>query len=285
MGFLNDLTSGIASTIDDWVTDPIRDTLRGATTEPTSPVEDGLDQGANQVYDISQDGFQAVEGFLRWVAGFGETVRGLGEWLQANGRLIPLAGDGVELVGAFFAGIGDVTAGFFHGVAGAVTFIEAFFAMVQTLNGYEGAGFLLGAFLVAVSLYLMVSSVTSLQFLIVPSFVEDVTDAFLGAWLGATLIIWATANFLGSLVIAGTGVILVFTAINSERGALSVFGFPATILGFGLFFAAWTFHPVVVLGLTVASTYGVVSATEYLEHDVAPSVSSDERLVGGGNAD
>lgn len=285
-GVYNTISGSSDSTSDDSLSDSINDvedSLNDGASDVGDSVNDGLEQGTDTVFDFAHGGFDAIAGFLNWLAGFGETIRGVGGFIKNNGSLIPVAGDGLHLVGAFISGLGDVIAGFFHGLAGGIYFIEGFFAFVQTLNGWEGAGFLLGVFLIFISGYLVVSAIVSGQFLLISSFAEDMADAAIGFWLGLGLVIWSNTNLLGAGVLAGTGVILLFVAINTDRGTLVVFGIPAALMGFPLLFAALKFGFLVNLLFTAASIFATVYGTEYLENRLSPRISDDRAIAVGEN--
>lgn len=259
----------------------VEDSINDGVSSVTNSVEYNLDTGSETVFSLTEGGFDALAGLFHWLAGFGETIAGVGHWIQNNGGLIPIAGDGIKLIGAFLGGIGNIIAGIFNGFAGGIEFVEGFFAFVQTLNGWEGTGFLLGTFMIIVSSYLIVSAILTGEFLIFTSFVEDAADSFLGAWMGMSLMIWASANLVGALVMAGTGVILISYAINFDRGGLLVFGIPACLLGFPMIFTHFRIGFLGTFLLTAAGFFALVYGTEYVERTLVPRVSSDKTLIGG----
>lgn len=255
------------------------DSVNDQAGQTSESVEQGLDTGTETVFSLSRDGLDAFEGLFRWFAGFGDTVRGVGQWIEQNGSLIPLAGDGIELVGALLSGLGNVIAGLFNGIAGAVAFIEGFVAFVGTLNGWESSAFLVGSLLVAIALYLVISGILSGEFIILPSYFDDLVIGGMALWFGGTLITWAVAPFLGSLVMAATGITTVFVALIADEGQLFFLGGPALLLGFPMVFTTLEFGFVTTFILTSASIFVIVYGTEYLEKYVVPRVSDDRSLV------
>lgn len=258
--------SGEDDGFDDTV-EETEDTFNDGAQETIDNTGETIEFGTDGAFDGIAGGFDTLEGMFRAFGGAFNWAKGFGDILGAvNGTVA----DGYEMI------MGGL-AGFFLAIANAIAYGEAFFHFLQTLNGWEGVGFILGGFMMVVSAYLVISSVLSLRFFIVPSFVENAFDAFVGFSVGGGLVFWAAkSNVMGGVLIAGIGLILFFYALIADRGGFFVVGAPTLVLGLGLTFAALKFGFLASFIMVAAAMYGAYYITDYVENDVAPQVSSGE---------
>ena len=285
----------------DVVMDPlegIAETLTGVTgekrTSPTSEVNDdaketvgdigtGLDTGTDNVFGSGKSGFQTLEDLLHWFQGLGDFITGIGNWIQNNAGILPIGSGPAELTGAVLGGFGKSISTVFWLLAGIPDVIGGIFRYGQSLNGYEGAGLLLGILLIILGGYLIISGVLTGRFINLPQFTNNTFDSLMGMWIGSGLVIWTTANVLGAFVIAGTGVILTYYAFITDRGSLMPLGVPTMLVGFPMLYASLKLPFTVIVVLTAGSLSLLVYGTSYIEQDLARQVSNDKAFDIGGD--
>ena len=275
----------------DAVTDPIEgiaDTLTDTTGESSNDfgdtvetTEDTFNDGAQETIDNTGETIEiGTDGFLDGISGGFDTIEGMlrafgGAFNWGKGFADIIRGVNSDVANFWEMFMGGF-AGFFFALAKAAAYGEAFWDFLTTLNGWEGVGFLLGSFLIVVSAWLVVSGILGLEFLLPPSFAEDVFDAFVGFSVGCGLVFWATNNVMGGVLIAGMGLILFVYALIADEGSFLVAGAPTLVLGLGLTFAAMHFGFLASFIMVAATMYGLYYLTDYVETDVAPKVSSGE---------
>lgn len=231
------------------------DSFNEGAQETTDGVENVADEGGEGVFSLIQGGIDTVEGLFNSIAGAFEWSKGFADLPVVKDSPVAPAWDFVAEGGA----------GVFHAIAGVFAFVEGFFAFLGTLNGWESVGLLLGAFLLLLAGYMLLTS-----------FGLQVLESAIIGLIGVGLIIWANANLQGAALMLGVGVTLLVTGIVADRASFIAFGIPVYALGAPLLFAALKLQPSVVILLTVASLIVLIYVLTRVESDISFSLAMDE---------
>lgn len=274
----------IGDTINDFVVEPVENvwnstvgeatntetTVSDKTTEVISNTEDSFNDGAQttadtveSTFDLGSDGvFGMIRGGVDTVEGLFNSIAGAFEWSKGFADL-PVVKDSPVAPAWDFVAEGGV--GLFHAIAGVFSFLEGFFAFLGTLNGWESTGFLLGALLLFLGIYMLVTS-----------FGLQIFESGIMSFLGTGLIIWSSSNLQGAAILLGTGVILIAAGILADRMSFIAFGIPAYVVGSPLLFAALKVGAMAVILLTIASLILLIYGLMRLETDISFRLAMEE---------